>query len=332
MSNRLRLRAPAWSGFTPAPETFRPAGGAVSAELGEALGMDGRVFARPSSHSQIEGFYHFFPESEYPALFLKVITGERLAQQWAADRIATWLYDQGVVTSRLLPDFPRPLAAGRQLLGYELVDGEPADRDASILPRLGRAMAQMHRALRDLPWRDEIRRASAKRDREFRRARQGLLKRSRLDPGLRSILLADSTELPGDPAQPLHADLNLGNVLFGSVDRDPVLLDFEDALHNHHHIGVDLAMAIERFALVRQADDAQALAASAQLLSGYREISDPVWPDTGLAGVLRALSVRALVLLHQGPGPVDRAERDKFVRLIRQCADRRDLLERIQAL
>ena len=342
MSHQLRLRDPAWSGFSPAPGSFRPACGPVPTEIGLALGMTGRVLARSTASGQAERFYQFFPASDHPPLFLKIVDEQRLATQLEADRIATWLDDRGVPVNRMLAGFPRPLTGGRYLLGSELIDGLPAGKDASILPKLGRVLAQTHRHLRALPWADRVRETSEARDRAFRQNRDSILHRSRLDAGLRSVMRADGTDLPAEYAQVLHGDLNLGNVLFRPDDQGPVLLDFEDAVHNSHSVSVDLAMVIERFILVRQLDDAQALAASAQLLSGYREISDPVWPSLGLAGVLRALSIRALVLLNMDAASADRQapnrqesnrrEQDKFIRLFRQTDRRSKLLAKIESL
>jgi Ser/Thr protein kinase RdoA (MazF antagonist) len=265
-------------------------------------------------------------------LFLKVVDPERLLSQVAADEIASWLHDQGIQVSRLLPSFPRPISKFRYLLACELIDGDPAGKEASRLPMLGRVLAQMHSRLQRLPWREEIRIASLLRDQAFRQGREEVLDRPYLDPRVRSALKDYTTDLPDQSAQVLHGDLNLGNVLFRAGDQGPVLLDFEDAIHNYHSPIVDLAMVIERFILVFQEEDPQALAASALLLSSYREIANPLWPHSDLAEVLRALSARALVLLHLDDEPVDEQEREKFLRLIQQTRERQALLEQIVRL
>lgn len=330
MSNLLKVRTPAWSGLGPVSDAFTPI--EVPLGLERVLGTSGRVRGRSAAPEGTDVFFQFFPENGEPPLFLKVVDDERLAQQLAADRIAAWLFEQGVATSRVLPDYPRRLPDGRLLLGYRLIEGRPPGSEGEQLDRLGHTLARMHRCLRALPWRDEIRLISRRRDRAFRRARLRLLERPGLDPELRELLLTDATDLPAGAAQPLHGDLNQGNVLFQSSDLRPVLLDFEDAVHNHHSVSVDLAMAVERFVLVPFSDDAQALAAGERLLSGYRRLGEPNWPATGLAALLRTLAVRALVLLGMGEAPVDPNEQRKFVRLIRQTHERAALLGAIERL
>ena len=152
---------------------------------------------------------------------------------------------------------------------------------------------------------------------------------------MRERIVAGSPALSDHQAQVLHGDLNLGNVLFADHTVSPAPLDFEDSRHNFHGVAMDLAMALERFVLVRTSDDGRALSLGHRLLAGYAEHAAPWrWGAPGLAGILQSLAVRALLLLagNRAAGrPVAESEWDKFLYLYAETERRAELLRALES-
>jgi hypothetical protein len=95
-------------------------------------------------------------------------------------------------------------------------------------------------------------------------------------------------------------------------------------------------MAVERFVLVPAVDDHQAVALAKALFGGYRDRGGRLcWTRGEIAGVLRGLAVRALLLLSrlQAAGRATApTEWDKFIWLHQQTHTRAALLARLETL
>ena len=300
-------------------------GDAWAKRIVAAVGRPGQLLIREHDHARPASYYQFVPKDSTRRLFLKVIANERLDSQLQANRIADWLADNALPVNPLLNSYPRRLHPDYQLLAYHQIDGRFAHTDTQDLAALGGLLARTHKALRALPWAPQVRARSAKRDAIFLR----LCERARKRRDHCTPMLITSTALPKSDAQVIHGDLNIGNLLFGRASGQPALLDFEDANHNWHSPQVDLAMAVERFILVREHNDGKALKLGRALIDGYLGALDqPMSVDHRPAGILQSLATRSLLLLGNTP-PSDstRRERDKFLFLHQQAEQRRPLLD-----
>lgn len=325
---------PAWPGFEPEPDSWQPAP-ANTQQLCAALGRSGQLLYRPHGKG-IRGFYQLLTSDDGPDLFLKVVPPERAEQLLAADRVASLLAGQGLPVTHL-HDNIITLASGDLLLSQDLLYGRNAHADQADMKRLGTLLARLHSQLIKLSDTAAIRKASQQRDRTLAEARDDQALLTKLDyraDEVRACIAEQDPTLPSDHAQPLHGDLNLGNLLFVEPDGRPILLDFEDSLHNWHSPKMDLAMALERFVLVRCSNDVQALTLGRALFDGYRQVGGQLdWSTGELGETLRTLSVRALLLLaqrHAELQPVAETEWDKFLLLIEQTRQRDQLLERLE--
>lgn len=326
--------APAWPGFEPVPDDWQPAP-AMAQQICAALGRTGRLLYRPQG-AGLRGFYQLMSHDDEPDLFLKVVSPQRAEQLLDADRIASWLADQGLPVAHLRGSFIA-LKCGDLLLSQDLLHGRVARTDEADMDQLGTLLARLHTQLAALPDKATIETASRQRDQALTAAHTDSSLLDELDYRADEVLAclkANGPELPTDNAQPLHGDLNLGNVLFTEPDDQPTLLDFEDSLHNWHSPKMDLAMALERFVLVRVGDNRQALALGRALFDGYRQAGGRLdWTAGELGETLQALAVRALLLLarrHAEFLPVAESEWDKFLALIAQTHDRVMLLEQLE--
>lgn len=269
--------------------------------------------------------YRFIGNDGAAPLFLKTVTNQRLHSQLEADQIAAWLEQQHVPVSRLLKNFPRRLNATYQLLAYHWLDARSAQATRPDMLAIGRLLGITHNALKSLPFGTEVRVRSAARDAIFEQAQNEARKRHTAHPAAR----VGSTRLPAVDAQVIHADLSIGNLLFDRSSGRPLLSDFEDASCNWHSPQVDLAMALQRFVLSRQASDRRALNLGSALLDAYlgkieqapSQVADPV-------AILHTLATRALLLIANTPASAStRDESRKFLFLHQQAERRRRLLD-----
>lgn len=332
MSTPEPPRPPAWGGLLPRPDDFHPLDDAWSRRLQQAIGQVGQIRARPADrYDQREGFYQFIPNTRAGDLFLKVIPQHRLASQLQAERIVRWLHGQGLHVSRLLDGYPRPLDTQLQLLAYTLLDTRLARPQIADMDTLGRTLARLHAALRALPWATDIKAASTRRDTEFAALHARLLAQPATAAPLRKLLQHTGPSLPQAHGQPLHGDLNLGNVLIDRHAGHAIVLDLEDSLHNWHNPTVDLALCYERCVLVHCDDDAHALTLAQTLITAYRAHGGAVLAaDWG--GILRGLAVRALLLLeaqHDAGATPAAGEYAKFLALYAQTETRAALLNNV---
>ncbi len=325
MSIPEQAREPAWSALEPQQARLRRVGDAWAKRIVTALGRPGQLLVRDYDHARPAAYYQFLPEDGTRRLFLKTVDQQRLESQLQSNRIADWLADNALPVSPRLYSYPRRLHPDYHLFAYRQIDGRFARPEPADLYALGELLGRTHQALRSLPWSEQIRTRSAQRDAMFQRLHASA--RKRRDP--RIPMWVSQTCLPKSNAQVIHADLNLGNLLFGKASGQPALLDFEDANHNWHSPLVDLAMALERFVLVREHDDQAALRLGTSLIEGYLGTTEQrLVVNQDPVAILQALASRSMLLLANTPYSTStRSEMDKFLFLHQQAERRRHLLD-----
>ena len=95
--------------------------------------------------------------------------------------------------------------------------------------------------------------------------------------------------------QVIHGDLNYGNVLSHHDDGRVTFIDFEEASRSYFNPMIDVAMIIERFIIPSQNSHDNLLGA---FKKNYTAITGKWFENSDqLAGLLRSLSARALLLL-----------------------------------
>lgn len=320
-----QAREPAWAGLEPQSLRLRATGDAWAKRILAALGRPGRLFQREQDTRRPAAYYQFIADDGSEPLFLKTVSNQRLQSQLDANQIAAWLKQQGIPVSVMLNNFPRRLNPSHQLLAYRQIAGRFAQTMGGDMQAIGNLLGHAHNALRTLPISAEIRARSAARNAMFERMQNEARMQHTGDIAAR----VGTTQLPASDAQVIHGDLNIGNLLFDLSNQRPLLLDFEDANHNWHSPQVDLAMALERFVLARQASDRRALNLGSMLLDSYLQtvtpapghVADPV-------AILHALATRALLLIaNTPPSASTRSESQKFLLLHQRAEQRRRLLD-----
>lgn len=319
MSNLLSTKAPAHAGLRAQPAELGPVSADTTARLAGLCGASEAEVRRLGSRLPApSGFYRV--EATPEPLFVKVSSEAEAARQIAADRFARHAAACGVPASTLLAGYPKRFDAQHFVLGYRWIEGRYARSDAADAAAVGRVLARVHQALASCPQQEEIRRATERR--------------------LARLCAQAGGPLDADwlgPAQPTHGDFNHGNLLFPSAGGQPVVLDYEDAAISWFPPALDVAFALERFALAGDGDDEQARRLGEALFGSYAAQSGrrELFPRQGaLRQALRLLSSRALAQLRiappSGEGVVE-AERRKFESLLEQAERRASLLAALEA-
>ena len=341
MSSLHSTKPPAYAGLRARPLAPAPADEAIAARLNALCGA-GEVERLASNLAPPAGFY-LLRRRDGAQVFLKLLPEAEVARQVAADRVARHLARHGVPASTILPGFPKVFSGALSLVGYAWISGRFARGDEADGAAAGRLLARVHRALAAYPGADAVRQAAERRLRGLEAAaaaiRDGALRPPHRPEELRRLLGRSADPFAAmreEPRQTIHGDLNHGNVLFPDDGGEPIALDCEDAAISWLPPALDVAFALERFALVLAADEAGAAAAARALLAAYAgETGAPIFSRRGaLADILRMLALRSLTQLAmaapEGAAPAP-AEWDKFHFLHGQAEARGALLAELEA-
>lgn len=232
------------------------------------------------------------------ALFIRLVSADALDRHRLAQELTDILSAQGVPVCPPVTGFPRPGPAGGVWFASPYRPHRYADAVPADLERLGVALARLHAALGTSPLRTRIGERTVARYAVLEEAAARL--RGTPPAGLpaaavgwlgRQDLCFDSRLLMGQDAQPLHGDLNYGNVCFDLGEGLPWFVDFETAPVSHLSPACDLAMVVDRFI------DTGPPEASARLWAAFAQGYGDV-PDLGyLRRIIVQLALRSLLLL-----------------------------------
>lgn len=203
----------------------------------------------------------------------------------------------------MVQGFPDTVSEDVTALAFPFWEGRFTDYEGSDLRLLGQALGQLHRRLKDLPQAEQIRAGGEERH-AMLTARWKMLLQSpermaQLPTEAQACLKAHSPDWLAhlmDDGQPVHGDLNVGNVLF-RPDGRVAFLDFEDSLTAWFDPLKDLAFVIERFVLCVHEPE-QLTAMSHTLLDAY-QAQNPVAirSETRFIDLLQGLAIRAFLIL-----------------------------------
>jgi Ser/Thr protein kinase RdoA (MazF antagonist) len=325
-------RTPAWSALNPGPPSFSRIDDRRRDLLRAAVGERADVWKMGADDGTLGGFYRL---DAVEPLFLKVVPGDHLERQSRAADVARHVAGHDVATPVPLDAYPRNLVDGYALFAFPYLDARFATSSLDDLQAIGALLARLHLALSDAPRGAEVSERSSRRDAYLEELRRRVVEGRGLLPEFHDVLSAGTTVMPeAGPPQAIHGDLNVANVMFPLAGGGPLILDFEDCAHSWHAPLLDVAMALERFVLVRTDDEDDTVKRCEGLLEGYREIAPLVIPPGSLVAILTALSSRAMVLLAalESAGQwVAPDEWDKFCFLTGLARRRAPALARLEA-
>lgn len=335
MSSKGLIRQPTWSGLQPAlPEWVHPPGEMVR-YLNAIVGFSGDFLSakfgeRVSTHIfrlELECGEH---------VIIKLVEPDGRVRAEEAEQVAHWLHcnEVSVVSASEM----RLLCDGRLMLRIPYLEGQQIELTHEALGVLGRDLAKFHQVLIKAPYRKFWDQKTQSRLKSLSHTREFLVETGGHygpDPE-RLLQLASNWSLDFThgvlPSQPLHGDLNPGNVLY--VDGQVVFLDFEDVVHSVLPLEYEVLFAIERFVLVREQNDIEAVLLGREFLHGYfsddkcaiRKISKKA------IDILRSLSLRSLMVLAHGESSgimISDDEWNKFFYLENQARVRADVIQSI---
>lgn len=313
---------PAWVELDPKPGRWCPVALPLARRILQPLGLRGELRERNPPTPGLDGHYALVPTNETMPLFLKVVSGKRARNMVAAEDIARYLAGNGVRALAALPGFPKALDSERLVFAYPLIAYRFSQPTASDAKAMGKLLAALHRTLRRFPDRGRVRERSRRMDARIGEIREGPSR------AWREIVPEDLCHsahvYPASAGQPVHGDLNYGNILFDGGGR-PILIDFENSLHSWWSPAVDLAWILERHMLVHVQDDEPCLALGETFFRSYVEFNPGAPTALELLEVLRIKALRPLLLLSDGPRLMPEIEKFQF--LSHEIVRRKSLIE-----
>lgn len=255
--------------------------------------------------------------------FIKLVQPQKANRMVEGQRIADQLICESFCIPPLLDGFPLTLSDDVIALAFPFWEGRFTDYEVTDMKRLGRSIGQLHRQLKSLPQAEYIRESAEKRHDMLVIRWQELLqapeKMARLLPEVQTCLKQHSPDWLAhlmEDAQPVHGDLNVGNVLF-LLNNQIAFLDFEDSLTAWFDPLKDLAFVIERFVLCVH-EPIHLTQISHALLDAYMsENPITIRSDRRLIDLLQGLAIRSLLILTElqlfGEQKIPKSEWQKFV-------------------
>ena len=329
-------RAPAHAGMLPRDPFFGAATDdcrhALEAILPDVVGVE-RMILDPEAADT--GRFYRVRRRDGEVWFLKVLPEDDYAGIAAADALAARLPRCcGAVRSSGVLRFAD--GSNRVAVAYPFIASRYATAEPADLAALGRAIAGLHQGLREI----QDRLAIAERARARTRRLLATLQRASNAQGALEDVDVEwddsrlASVLDGDRAQPLHGDLNPGNILFELESGAIRFLDFEDARHSFGPPLLDLALPLERLCLLDD-DEATAVESAIQFLRAYAEAGSvaPIATSGALATALRFINLRALALMIERRNAgleTSPQEWRKFTRLLRHHDARHDAIAQIE--
>ncbi len=260
--------------------------------------------------------------------FAKLRPPEQRNPLQRADAVARFLAGKGIETSTLLALVPFDGARAACCAVYREITGRMPQATPSDATQVGRALGQMHAALRDCP--DAATIARRAHERLERLARPELIPSGTLPAVLQRFAAAHAeawrrfAQQGLRDGQVIHGDAHPANMLL-HPDGSLTFLDFEDAAHSLALPAADIARVIERLILLPHgmAVTAETMALTRRLREAYEQARR--FPSAAqLADACRYNIVLSILILsaQQAEGnPVPAREIEKFLILINHCAD-----------
>jgi Ser/Thr protein kinase RdoA (MazF antagonist) len=328
-------RSPAYAGVTPTAPSFGPASPDLSALLKASIpGIAGVERLLTDADAGADTRFFRAKRTSGAQLFLKVMSDVECESVAAAEGVLQGL-PSGNAAVRSCGIFRLADSSHRVAVAYPYVEARFLEGTPHDMRKLGRSIALLHGELRALPNRGGIRDCALQRARRLdgRLAASDRHRASLAAVGIPPLAPCLVRRVEQAEAQPLHGDLNAGNILCETGDGRIRFLDFEDVRHSFGSALDDLALPLERFCLTIDDKD-RAVGTAVAVLTGYADASNrrPCGRPGELKDALMAVNARAVALLmeQEGAGRSSSTEWNKFGSLLRRHAERADVIAAIE--
>lgn len=335
----LPVRMPAHLELRPDIEKWQVVKDDLANMIQHWAGVEGEVTRLESGIEEPLGYYRI-GSRDNKFFFAKILKEEAIESQLQSNKMARWLAEKEISVNCMLPGYPKLGADRIGVLVYPYLTGNYVSTNNTDLSMLGSAIAKLHAILRECPWVEQIQYQGLQRHTNL----LNLLKKIKHGAQLRQYFPSDIWALLHEHVeidlldvliiepQVVHGDLNFGNVVIQSGTNKITFLDFEDTWTSWFSPIMEISFAIERFAL--QSEDPSSEDFARELYLSYiRKGGVSFCYQSQLADTLRALSVRALLLLmlvtQNNSWRVPESEWEKFKKLYENALLRKSLLEKI---
>ena len=339
MLNPLLPNIPAFVGVRPDKRTFVPAID-QNANMIMKVFASGQIYKMVSESAKNKFYKHI--DTKGKELFLKVVPETDVSRYLEANDICKYLQVNDVYTNLIIDGYPQHIYGDMMLLASEYVHGRLADLTIEDMKSIGMLVGKLHVVLRNLPDRKLIADNTRERMNLIKRRAELVKNGSEYGPQpdrIREMLIQEPKFFEmlslEKGSQPLHGDLNYGNILITKNSGSAIVLDLEDAVHSQYHPEFELAFLIERFILAAETDTENIKKLSKALISSYltqQDHTNDLFPFP-LDACLRVLSLRSVLLLSEMEEKgiyVDSDEWHKFFSLFDKAVKHKYLLEEMK--
>lgn len=331
------LKPPAWENLELKDIQFYELTGKDSAELLNFLGREGKIY-KTLPEKNNSNFYRYISENNAQDLFIKLEKKQRDGDIKISEETAIWLSKNGINAVYCIDGYPREYK-NNLMLAYKYIDGRFIQATESDLTTLGKSIAFLHNKLSEIPSKKIIKKETNARLDNLQRIREDIskgncvcgpspLKLKELSKDNSISFTKNYTE-----AQPLHGDLNPGNMIM--MDSNVFFLDFEDTIHSFLCPFYELAYVIERIILVSTLEKKEKIRISKTFLNSYLTSRSKLKlkkHNDMLLNILRGLSLRSLctlALYEINNVEINTNEWKKFFYLEELARNNRDLLQEV---
>ncbi|GAA0612318.1 MULTISPECIES: phosphotransferase [Thalassospira] len=301
--SNFSIRPPAWEGLEPAIPGWEVASKDIAFQIAKVVGSEGKFWAAKFGDVVSDRMFRL-DEPDGRKFIFKILEDSEVCQSEEAEKASAWLASNKVPVVVASGQYRLP--SGEVIVKMPYLEGRRVGLAVDELFAFGVSLAKLHKALRNVPHRERWRLRTAQRLKALSKTRQYIVSSGvELGPYPQRLLnLANDAELDFERSQwftqPLHGDVNPGNVLI--LNNTPVFMDFEDTAHSVLPVEYEVLFAIERFVLVRVDNDLEASRLGKAFLHGYRSQIKTELQSVYIepVQVLRSLALRSLMVLVNG--------------------------------
>ncbi|WP_367606894.1 phosphotransferase [Legionella sp. W05-934-2] len=293
----MYLGNPTWQSLSPGLPQYIPINNREEAAIVDIMPLLGQWY-RVYVEGAGTNFFRFDDAVSKQNYFIKRINKEDYQRNNAANNIARWLDEQGVPTNYASKIIKQDKAS--YFFIYPLNEGQRVPADLNSMAKLGSSLATLHTTLKQLPKQDEIINKTNWRIELLEEVRKKLVNgHYQFGPNSDFVhKLAKKIHHPfleDNCIQPLHGDLNYGNILYHN--HAIMYLDFEDTLHSFLPTIFEIGYVLERFLFTKVSDKNKLLSLGKAFMKAYLSNNGQYIYHEHHAKVLPLLALRSFCVL-----------------------------------
>lgn len=328
------VRNPTWNSLTPPLPKFVSCDTVETNFLKEKLGEDGVFFIAQFDLKSTSAFL-FQRKSDQKKFFIKKVSAEHKRQYQQSEHLAQFIACPDYIVNIAINCVSNEEENSLYYI-YPYIHGKRLFAEPEEIISLATALAKLHLKKKSYPDQQLIIKNTTERTSQLNFIRKALANGCYSYIPYFSFVKKMAQQYDFDwinqeDAQPIHGDLNAGNLLL-SENNMICFFDFEDALHSFHPVVLDLLFVIERIIFNQNSSTERLLNLGLMFIHAYKKAGGTYRYKTRDEFGLTILALKAfclLTLLAEKNKNILNSEWDKFFKLTQKAENERDLIKTI---